>query len=88
MFVGTGIVAIARETGAYLIAEGIEDARTLASVASLRAPFEAGVGGLQGYLIGRPSIALPQNGGLARYEAAISKRVSASSYPRAVEQMA
>jgi EAL domain-containing protein (putative c-di-GMP-specific phosphodiesterase class I) len=83
-----GIVAIARETGAYLIAEGIEDARTLASVASLRAPFEAGVGGLQGYLIGRPTIALPQNGGLARYEAAIGKRVSASSFPRAVERMA
>ena len=83
-----GIVAIARETGAYLIAEGIEDTRTLASVASLRAPFEAGVAGLQGYLIGRPTVALPQNGAIQRYEAAIGKRVGGATYPRAVEQPA
>ncbi len=57
-----GIVAIARETDTYVIAEGIEDQAMLDLVrrVGMRAGSgQAGVQGVQGYLLGRPSEALP-----------------------------
>jgi diguanylate cyclase (GGDEF)-like protein len=60
-----GIIAIARENGAYVIAEGIEDAATLELVkdAALHDSGARGIHGAQGYFLGRPSpdiaIALP-----------------------------
>ena len=49
-----GIIAIARETGSYLIAEGIETPEMLAFVREAHIPNFAGVRGIQGYLLGRP----------------------------------
>ena len=49
-----GIIAIARETGSYLIAEGIETAEMLEFVRKAHIPNFAGVRGIQGYLLGRP----------------------------------
>jgi len=56
-----GILAIARETGAYVIAEGIETAEMLAFVqqAGAGATARGGIQGVQGYLLGRPSETLP-----------------------------
>jgi diguanylate cyclase (GGDEF)-like protein len=51
-----GIIAIARETGSYLIAEGIENAEMLDFVRSAHIPNSAPVRGIQGYLLGRPEI--------------------------------
>ena len=49
----TGITAIARETAAYVIAEGIENIEMFDLVRQM------GVQGVQGYLLGRPSETLP-----------------------------
>jgi diguanylate cyclase (GGDEF)-like protein len=49
-----GIIAIARETGSYLIAEGIETGEMLDFVRKAHIPNFAGVRGIQGYLLGRP----------------------------------
>jgi diguanylate cyclase (GGDEF)-like protein len=49
-----GIIAIARETGSYLIAEGIETGEMLDFVNKAHVPNFAGVRGIQGYLLGRP----------------------------------
>jgi diguanylate cyclase (GGDEF)-like protein len=52
-----GIIAIARETGSYLIAEGIETGAMLDFVHSVHMPKGGrftGVRGIQGYLLGRP----------------------------------
>jgi diguanylate cyclase (GGDEF)-like protein len=52
-----GIVAIARETGSYLIAEGIETTEMLEFIANThfsQSGTFAGVRGLQGYLLGKP----------------------------------
>jgi diguanylate cyclase (GGDEF)-like protein len=57
-----GIVAIARETDTYVIAEGIEDQAMLDLVrrVGVRAgSVQEGVQGVQGYLLGRPSEAIP-----------------------------
>jgi len=57
-----GIVAIARETGAYVIAEGIEDTAMLdlaRRTGASNGDEQAGVQGLQGYLLGRPSETIP-----------------------------
>jgi diguanylate cyclase (GGDEF)-like protein len=54
-----GIIAIARETGSYLIAEGIENGEMLDFVHSVHVPKRgqvAGVRGIQGYLLGRPEL--------------------------------
>lgn len=52
-----GIIAIARENQAYVIAEGIEDAATLALVqdGATHDSGTRGIHGAQGYLLGRPS---------------------------------
>lgn len=49
----SGITAIARETAAYVIAEGIENVEMFDLVRQM------GVQGVQGYLLGRPSETLP-----------------------------
>ncbi len=51
-----GIIAIARETGSYLIAEGIETKEMLEFVRSAHVPNFAGVRGIQGYLLGKPKL--------------------------------
>jgi len=68
-----GIVAIARETGSYVIAEGIEDQAMLDLV---RAPWGLpevgrGIQGVQGYLVGRPSETIPPALVLASYGTAL-----------------
>ncbi len=59
-----GIIAIAQETGAYVIAEGIEDSAMLAlvrgvGVAEPTNGTRGGVQGVQGFLLGRPSQTMP-----------------------------
>jgi diguanylate cyclase (GGDEF)-like protein len=58
-----GIIAIARETRSYVIAEGIEDAQMLAMVqrAGRSQSRGKGVQGVQGYLLGRPAAQLPES---------------------------
>jgi diguanylate cyclase (GGDEF)-like protein len=51
-----GIIAIARETGSYLIAEGIETPEMLRFVRNAHIPNAAGVRGIQGYLLGKPEL--------------------------------
>ena len=51
-----GITAIARETGSYLIAEGIETGEMLDFVRNVHVATSAPVRGIQGYLLGRPEI--------------------------------
>jgi diguanylate cyclase (GGDEF)-like protein len=52
-----GIIAIARETGSYLIAEGIETPEMLDFVRNAHIPNSAAVvRGIQGYLLGKPEI--------------------------------
>src|SRR5665213_36850 len=56
------IVAFAQITGAYVIAEGIEDTATLSFVEEAgrgRAAGRRGISGAQGYLLRHPSEALP-----------------------------
>src|SRR6266567_4273846 len=54
----SGITAIARETAAYVIAEGIENVEMFDLVRQM------GVQGVQGYLLGRPSEMLPDTSAL------------------------
>lgn len=52
-----GLIAIARETGSYLIAEGIETRHMLEFVAKAHVPISSatsGVRGVQGYELGKP----------------------------------
>ncbi len=51
-----GIIAIARATGSYLIAEGIENVEMLDFVRNAHVSDVAGVRGIQGYLLGRPEL--------------------------------
>jgi EAL domain-containing protein (putative c-di-GMP-specific phosphodiesterase class I) len=54
-----GIIAIARETGSYLIAEGIENRELLDFACRAHDPGNraaAGIRGMQGFLLGRPEI--------------------------------
>jgi EAL domain-containing protein (putative c-di-GMP-specific phosphodiesterase class I) len=57
-----GIIAIARETDTYVIAEGIEDSAMLTlarRVGSPNSDTPTGIQGMQGYLLGRPSESIP-----------------------------
>jgi diguanylate cyclase (GGDEF)-like protein len=54
-----GILAIARRTQSYVIAEGIEDLATLRFIQEIGLLNEGSVNAVQGYLIGRPSEKLP-----------------------------
>jgi diguanylate cyclase (GGDEF)-like protein len=54
-----GIIAIARETGSYLIAEGIESRELLDFACIAHAPGNSvapGIRGVQGFLLGRPEL--------------------------------
>lgn len=58
-----GIIAIAREGGTYVIAEGIETVEMLDLVRHVGGPSATrgdGVRGVQGYLLGRPSQTIPE----------------------------
>jgi diguanylate cyclase (GGDEF)-like protein len=62
-----GIIAIARAIGAYVIAEGIEDEQMLRLVCSTElgeAVRSVGVNGVQGYLLQRPTKAIPDSASL------------------------
>ena len=64
-----GIVAIAAEGGSFLIGEGIETREQLDFLRGLRgtsAQF-TGIGGVQGYLLGRPRSGCPDPAAFARY---------------------
>ncbi len=53
------IIAVARDAGAYVIAEGVENADVLEFACGKQTPTKGiagGIRGLQGYLLGRPSI--------------------------------
>lgn len=67
-----GILAIARESGSYVIAEGIERIAQLEFVQqqsfSSRAP---GISGAQGYLLGRPVMGVPDLNDSASYAAIV-----------------
>ena len=55
----SGIIAIARESGSYLIAEGIETPELLDFVGRAHIPSDEGfpgIRGVQGYLLGRPAV--------------------------------
>jgi EAL domain-containing protein (putative c-di-GMP-specific phosphodiesterase class I) len=67
-----GIIAIARETNAYVIAEGIETMDLLDLVRQFGEQGSAagrGVQGVQGYLLGRPDVRLPIEPMLRQYVA-------------------
>lgn len=68
-----GIVAIARETGTYVIAEGIEDQDMLDLVRQSWGPLQMphGIRGIQGYLVGRPSEIIPTPLTLAAFSTAL-----------------
>jgi diguanylate cyclase (GGDEF)-like protein len=70
-----GIIAIARETNTYVIAEGIEDSAMLALARRVGAPdgdTPTGVQGVQGYLLGRPSESIPAPTTVDHYRTHIS----------------
>ena len=70
-----GIIAIACEMGAYVIAEGIEDTAMLALARRAGARDnndQTGVQGLQGYLLGRPSAVIPTPAVVADYRGCIN----------------
>jgi diguanylate cyclase (GGDEF)-like protein len=72
-----GIVAIARVSGSYLIAEGIETAEMLDFVNAIEVPRDdesAGVRGVQGYLLGRPQDGGVDAGSLAEHQAFLAAR--------------
>jgi len=71
-----GIIAIARETGSYLIAEGIESRELLDFACVAHDPGNAtvaGVRGVQGYLLGRPELGQMNARGLEQHHAYLVK---------------
>jgi diguanylate cyclase (GGDEF)-like protein len=73
-----GIIAIAREIGAYVIAEGIEDLKMLdLACGSASSPKQQhGVHGVQGYLLQRPSELIPALGDQSATIALLRTRAS------------
>jgi diguanylate cyclase (GGDEF)-like protein len=69
-----GIIAIARETGSYLIAEGIETREMLDFVRKAHIPNFAGVRGIQGYLLGRPHLGPVDSRSLERHHDFLAAR--------------
>ena len=74
-----GIVAIARETGSYLIAEGIETDEMLDFVRKAPVPNFAGVRGIQGYLLGRPQQGPVDAGSLEQHHEFLAARQTAEA---------
>ncbi len=54
-----GIVAIARASGSLVVAEGIENAEQLAFISRFQSTSSDAIGGVQGYLLGRPQHTVP-----------------------------
>jgi diguanylate cyclase (GGDEF)-like protein len=73
-----GIIAIARETGSYLIAEGIETEQLLdfACAAHVRNVAFLGIRGVQGYLLGRPEVGQVNLRSLERHHEYLETRQS------------
>ncbi|MDB5039379.1 MAG: sensor-containing diguanylate cyclase/phosphodiesterase [Candidatus Eremiobacteraeota bacterium] len=80
------IVAFAKVTGAYVIAEGIEDIPMLDFIdrsKCARAPVGRGIRGAQGYLLNRPSETLPAPGDVLDVSALLREHLSPdASRPR------
>lgn len=79
------IVAFAQVTGTYVIAEGIEDIATLDFVdgaGCARAAAGRGIRGAQGYLLSRPSEAMPSAGVIAGVTALLGERRAHAIAPR------
>ena len=77
-----GIIAIARETGSYLIAEGIENLELLDFACVAHAPgnvVAAGIRGVQGYLLGRPELGPVNARMLEQHHAYLAKRTLESA---------
>jgi EAL domain-containing protein (putative c-di-GMP-specific phosphodiesterase class I) len=89
-----GIIAIARENGSYLIAEGIETGEMLDFVNAMHLPSReafAGVRGVQGYLLGRPEIGGVDVGSLVEHHiflAARRERTMVALPPESVSALA
>jgi diguanylate cyclase (GGDEF)-like protein len=77
-----GIIAIARETGSYLIAEGVEDEWFLEFVRNAHVasgePF-LGIRGAQGYLLGRPHVGKIDRAALAEHRLHLTQPVTDSA---------
>lgn len=72
-----GIIAIARETGSYLIAEGIENVQLLdfaCDAHDARNVAFPGIRGVQGYLLGRPELGQVDRSALERHHAYLETR--------------
>jgi diguanylate cyclase (GGDEF)-like protein len=81
-----GIIAIARETGSYLIAEGIETEQLLdfACAAHVGNVAFLGIRGVQGYLLGRPEVGQVNLRSLERHHEYLETRQSdVASGPKA-----
>jgi diguanylate cyclase (GGDEF)-like protein len=77
-----GIIAIARETGSYLIAEGIENRELLDFACIAHAPgsiVAAGIRGVQGYLLGRPELGPVNARALEHHHAYLATRTLESA---------
>jgi diguanylate cyclase (GGDEF)-like protein len=89
-----GIIAIARENGSYLIAEGIETGEMLDFVNAMHLPSRDvfdGVRGVQGYLLGRPEVGGVNLGTLVEHHmflAARRERTMAPPAPATVRALA
>ncbi|MEA2786347.1 MAG: hypothetical protein QOF71_2451 [Candidatus Eremiobacteraeota bacterium] len=73
-----GIIAIARETGSYLIAEGIESRELLDFACRAHDPGRAtiaGIRGVQGYLLGRPELGQVNGRALEQHHAYLVTRL-------------
>jgi diguanylate cyclase (GGDEF)-like protein len=76
-----GIIAIARETGSYLIAEGIESRELLDFACRAHHPGNtevAGIRGVQGYLLGRPELGEVNARALERHHTFLATRSDGS----------
>ncbi|HEV3087616.1 MAG TPA: bifunctional diguanylate cyclase/phosphodiesterase [Candidatus Elarobacter sp.] len=84
-----GIIAIARETRSYLIAEGIETTEMLDFVRDAHTPKGADFGtvrGIQGYLLGRPELGRIDHELLDPHHAFLAARqVEGQSTPRSLD---
>ena len=80
-----GIIAIARETGSFLIAEGIETSEMLDFVRKAHIPNLSGVRGIQGYLVGRPLTGPVDPRSLVRHREFLATHARAEASPRTVE---
>jgi diguanylate cyclase (GGDEF)-like protein len=73
-----GIIAIARETGSYLIAEGIENRELLDFACRAHDPGNtttAGIRGMQGYLLGKPELGHVNAQALEKHHVFLATRV-------------